>query len=224
MVSLDRPTIVFGPPWDKASGKPPPSVYNDLRKFVGIPDTKFNGDQAQEVYRKEYLFKEKNLRFPAQIRAHRQNHRPGEGKPRLADMMPGYANVSEIYDRMGFEEDIGTRRRKLPEISLDEALGLVEDPDKVRAQRRLPQLSGEEADDGASRMSYASGFSSRSRASRTSSSWRSCSTATTNNWLDGGRRSMSRTYSGPSRLVHDTNASAELIKARNSHHKVFRFT
>lgn len=95
---------------------------------------------ACQVIHKEYLTREKDGRYRAQVQPHLQEHRPGEGAARVRDLLPGYSNISEIYTRVGFDVNPITRVPVAPRVDLvPTAVAGDTASTRQRRQRRTPQ-------------------------------------------------------------------------------------
>merc|ERR1711924_165275 len=105
MVSLKVSTCVFGPP-------DPPEKFRD---FPCCPRSSFTPASQQMVWW-NHIKKDKDLRFASQALAHRQKPRPTDGGFRVMDLMPGYSNVGEHYERTGFKKDPFSGRMMPPHV------------------------------------------------------------------------------------------------------------
>lgn len=137
MVSLGVPVIKFGPA----------PKLGKTREFAGISRARYHEAAVVDIYAKEYLRPEKEGRFTCQVFEDKQHHRPGEGKYRVSDLMPGYGNLSEVYSRLGFEPHSYDRRPVPPHASPDiaaHAAGVL-GASSPESSGRLPTLSRSES-------------------------------------------------------------------------------
>lgn len=99
-------TVVFGPAPERGAA----------RNYVGVPRSRYSPHDVEAVLVKEYTNKEKLARHTCQLLQERMQTPTGRAPSRSSDVMPGYASISEVYSRIGYELNPHNRRVAPPTV------------------------------------------------------------------------------------------------------------